>query len=52
MSQIRVRSRNERGQGLAEYGMILSMIALIGMLALTFFGESIRTFLVAIANAL
>ena len=40
----RVR-RSERGQALAEYALILSLIAVVAILALIFMGTQIRTIL-------
>ena len=37
--------RNERGQGLAEYALILTFIAVVLVVALAFFGGQINTML-------
>jgi pilus assembly protein Flp/PilA len=36
-----VRSRAEAGQGLAEYGLILTLIAIVSIVALIFLGGQI-----------
>jgi pilus assembly protein Flp/PilA len=45
------RSR-ERGQGLAEYALILALIAIIAILALIFLGNNINTILSDVGNTL
>lgn len=42
----------ERGQGLAEYALILALIAVAAILALTFMGDGIETTLSAVSNVL
>lgn len=42
----------EEGQGLAEYGLILVLIALIVVAALTLIGPEISAFYVSVAQAL
>jgi pilus assembly protein Flp/PilA len=37
--------RDERGQGLAEYALILALIAIVAILALLFLGGAISTIL-------
>ncbi len=37
--------RKEEGQGLAEYALILALIAVVAILALIFLGTQIRTIL-------
>ncbi|HWH24493.1 MAG TPA: Flp family type IVb pilin [Candidatus Limnocylindria bacterium] len=37
--------RDERGQGLAEYALILALIAVVAIVALTFLGTSISDIL-------
>ncbi len=40
----RMRNRiRERGQGLVEYGLILLLIALVVLVALTVFGQSVSS---------
>ena len=38
-------SRDERGQGLAEYALILVLIAVVAIGALTFFGTQVSSML-------
>jgi Flp pilus assembly pilin Flp len=40
-----ILTRRERGQGLAEYALILALIAIVAILALTFLGTQISTIL-------
>jgi pilus assembly protein Flp/PilA len=44
--------RDEEGQGLAEYALILALIAIVAILALTFLGGQISAILSEIAAAL
>ncbi len=46
------KSRDEEGQGLAEYGLILALIAVVCIAALTTMGGAISTKLGAINTAL
>jgi pilus assembly protein Flp/PilA len=46
------RLRNESGQGLAEYALILAFIAVVAVLALTFLGGDISSLLSQIGNDL
>ena len=46
------RMRDEAGQGLAEYALILAFIAVVAVLALTFLGSDISTLLSKVANDL
>ena len=46
------RAREEAGQGLAEYALILAFIAVVAVLALTFLGSDISTLLSSVANDL
>ncbi|MGD0862731.1 MAG: pilus assembly protein [Candidatus Limnocylindrales bacterium] len=41
-----------RGQGLAEYALILALIAILAIVALTFLSGQIQTILSTIGNAL
>jgi pilus assembly protein Flp/PilA len=41
----------EEGQGLAEYALILSLIAIVAILALLFLGTQISTILSTVGNA-
>jgi Flp pilus assembly pilin Flp len=44
--------RDEAGQGLAEYALILSLIAIIAIVALVFLGTQISTILSFIGAAI
>ena len=44
--------RDEAGQGLAEYALILSLIAILAIAALVFLGGEINGLLSAIGSAL
>ncbi len=44
--------REEAGQGLAEYALILAFIAVVAVLALTFLGSDISSLLSKIGNDL
>ena len=44
--------RREEGQGLAEYALILALIAIVAIVALLFLGTQISTILSTIGNAL
>lgn len=44
--------KDERGQALAEYGLILFLIAVVAVIALTTLGTSITTVLGQISGAL
>ena len=48
---VRVRT-NEQGQGLAEYALILALIAVISIIALIYLGTQISDKLSVIGNAL
>ena len=43
---------DERGQGLAEYALILGLIAVLAIVALLFMGNGISTLLSTIGNSL
>ena len=45
-------TRDERGQGLAEYALILALIAVVVIAAVTLLGTNINTILSTVANAL
>lgn len=47
-----IRSRQEEGQGLAEYGLILALIAVVCIGALTLLGGGISTSLGTITSEL
>ena len=44
--------RDDEGQGLAEYALILALIAIIAIAALIFLGDQIATILSDIGNAI
>ena len=44
--------RDERGQGLAEYALILAFIAVVAILAVTFLGTQISQILSAVGAAI
>jgi len=44
--------RSEKGQGLAEYALILALIAIVAVIALTFLGTTISTILNSIGDSL
>jgi pilus assembly protein Flp/PilA len=44
--------QREEGQGLAEYALILSLIAIVVIAVLIFMGGNIKTILSTIGNAL
>ena len=45
-------SRDEHGQGLAEYALILAFIAVVAILAVTFLGTQISQILSAVGAAI
>jgi pilus assembly protein Flp/PilA len=45
-------SRREEGQGLAEYALILSLIAIVAIVALGLLGTNISTILSTIATTI
>lgn len=44
--------KNEEGQGMAEYGLILALVALAAILAFTFLGGEIATLMSTVGTAL
>jgi pilus assembly protein Flp/PilA len=44
-------TREEAGQGLAEYALILALIAIVAILALLFLGGQISTILSTVGNS-
>ena len=44
-------SRDDEGQGLAEYALIISLIAIVAIVALMFLGNNISTTLSTVGNA-
>ncbi|MEZ4481479.1 MAG: Flp family type IVb pilin [Dehalococcoidia bacterium] len=49
---IEMKVRQEEGQGLAEYGLILALIAVVCIAALTLLGTSVSSTLQSINGAL
>ena len=45
-------TRDERGQGLAEYALILGLIAVLAIVALLFMGNGISKLLNTVGNSL
>jgi pilus assembly protein Flp/PilA len=43
---------DERGQGLAEYALILALIAVLAIAAVTFLGGQINSILSSVGNAI
>ncbi len=43
--------RRDRGQGLAEYALILALIAIVCVLALTFMGTQVQTMLSSVGTS-
>ena len=42
---------NEQGQGLAEYALILALIAVVAIVALLFLGNQVSTVLSTVGNS-
>ena len=47
-----IMHRDDEGQGLAEYALILALIAIVAIIALLFLGTQISTILSTIGNAI
>lgn len=47
-----IRHRDARGQGLAEYALILALIAVLAIVAVTFLGGKINTILSGVGNSI
>jgi pilus assembly protein Flp/PilA len=45
-------ARDEKGQGLAEYALILALIAILAIVALIFLGGQISTVLSTVGNSI
>ncbi len=43
--------RDEEGQGLAEYALILSLIAIVAIFALAFLGSNVSSLLSTVGNS-
>ena len=46
------RIRDERGQGLAEYALVLALIAVVAIAALVFLGTQVRSILSSVGAAI
>ncbi len=46
-----IATARERGQGLAEYALILALIAIIAIVALSFLGNQISTILSTVGES-
>ena len=44
-------SENEQGQGLAEYALILALIAIVAIVALLFLGNQVSTVLSSVGDS-
>ena len=44
-------NRDEKGQGLAEYALILALIAIIAIIALIFLGGQVSSILSTVGNS-
>ena len=51
MTVLPVALRDDRGQGLAEYALILALIVVLSIVALVFLGTQISTILSTIAQS-
>jgi Flp pilus assembly pilin Flp len=47
-----IAMRDEEGQGLSEYALILVFVAIVAVLALTFLGTTITSILSSVATSL
>jgi pilus assembly protein Flp/PilA len=45
------RARREQGQGLAEYALILALVAIVVIVALQFLGTQISTIMSTVGNS-
>jgi pilus assembly protein Flp/PilA len=46
-----MKARDERGQGLAEYALILALIAIVAIIALIFLGSQVSSILSNVGNS-
>ena len=47
-----LRSRDEDGQGLAEYALILALIAIVAILSMIFLGDTINALMETIGSTI
>ena len=52
VAAMQARTANEEGQGLAEYGLILALIAVVCIIALTALGKGIGGALTSVTGSL
>jgi pilus assembly protein Flp/PilA len=52
ISTLRLGRRPERGQGLAEYALILALIAIVAIVALIFLGTQISDIINHVADSI
>ena len=52
VAAVQARNTNEEGQGLAEYGLILALIAVVCIIALTALGKGIGGALTSVTGSL
>ena len=52
LSKVRAAIGTQAGQGLAEYALILALIAVFAIVAITFMGGSINTMLSNLGNSM
>ncbi|HEY7736452.1 MAG TPA: hypothetical protein VH813_06630 [Candidatus Limnocylindrales bacterium] len=48
----RITDRDERGQGLAEYALILALIAIVAIIALIFLGRQVSQILSTVGKSI
>ena len=51
LNRFLTRVLSERGQGLAEYALILALIAIVAIIALLFLGGQVSTILSTVGNS-
>lgn len=49
---LKLDERNEQGQGLAEYALILALIAVLAIAAVTFLGGQIQAILSSVGKSI
>jgi pilus assembly protein Flp/PilA len=52
VNSIVARTRGDRGQGLAEYALILALVAIVVIVALQFLGNQINTIMSTVGNSI